>query len=440
MVMKTYKIIVIAIILLIVGGIGYYFLSNKTASDNIPSSVIKKAIENDGNKTVVDLNSLTFEGTGMTIENDVIYIVYGGTYEFTGSTSSNIIIDIQDDKDVYLVFNNINIASSSAPINIVQGDVFITLKDGTNNYLEYNKDYSSNEEVTAAIYSSDDITIAGNGKLEIKSNYDAISSKDTITIENGEYIINVLGDGIQAKDSVTINDGKFDIKTGDGYVATSKSMDFGMWNNETKNSDDRSSKGIKSSNLIVINGGTFNFDVSDDAIHSDGNLTISSGKFIIQSSDDAIHADGLVTIDGGEFEITASEGIEATYVKINDGTININATDDGINAGDKSKEYETTIEINGGNITIKMASGDTDGIDSNGNLYINGGTINVTCNSPFDYDGEAKYTGGTMIVNGEKTTTITNQMMGGMAPGGPMDGQKMNQNNQNNMNKKGGRI
>ena len=45
-----------------------------------------------------------------------------------------------------------------------------------------------------------------------------------------------------------------------------------------------------------------------------------------------------------------------------------------------------------------------------------------------------------MIVNGEKTTTITNQMMGGMAPGGPMDGQKMNQNNQNNMNKKGGRI
>ena len=65
-----------------------------------------------------------------------------------------------------------------------------------------------------------------------------------------------------------------------------------------------------------------------------------------------------------------------------------------------------------------MGQGDTDGIDSNGNLYINGGTINVTCNSPFDYDGEAKYNGGTLIVNGEETNTITNQFMGG----GPMGG------------------
>ena len=75
--------------------------------------------------------------------------------------------------------------------------------------------------------------------------------------------------------------------------------------------------------------------------------------------------------------------------------------------------YETTIEINGGNLTIKMGAGDTDGIDSNGNLYINGGTIDITANSPFDYDGESKYTGGTIIVNGEETNTITNQMMGG---------------------------
>ena len=48
------------------------------------------------------------------------------------------------------------------------------------------------------------------------------------------------------------------------------------------------------------------------------------------------------------------------------------------------------------------------------------GTINITGNSPFDYDGEAKYTGGTMIVNGSETTTITNQFMtGGMQGGAP---------------------
>lgn len=60
-----------------------------------------------------------------------------------------------------------------------------------------------------------------------------------------------------------------------------------------------------------------------------------------------------------------------------------------------------------------MGQGDTDAIDSNGDLYINGGTLNITAQSPFDYDGQANYTGGTMIVNGSETTTITNQMMGG---------------------------
>ena len=73
-----------------------------------------------------------------------------------------------------------------------------------------------------------------------------------------------------------------------------------------------------------------------------------------------------------------------------------------------------------------MAQGDTDGIDSNGDLTITGGTINITGQSAFDYDGTATYTGGTLIVNGEEIHELTNQMMGpgGMGPGG-MNGQRM---------------
>ena len=58
-----------------------------------------------------------------------------------------------------------------------------------------------------------------------------------------------------------------------------------------------------------------------------------------------------------------------------------------------------------------MGRGDTDAIDSNGNIYVNGGTINITAQSPFDYDGTAKYSGGTIIVNGKEVNEITNQMM-----------------------------
>ena len=64
-----------------------------------------------------------------------------------------------------------------------------------------------------------------------------------------------------------------------------------------------------------------------------------------------------------------------------------------------------------------MSQGDTDGIDSNGDLYINGGTVDVTAQFPFDYDGTAEHNGGTIIVNGEETDEITNQFGGG-GPGG----------------------
>ena len=108
-----------------------------------------------------------------------------------------------------------------------------------------------------------------------------------------------------------------------------------------------------------------------------------------------------------------------TRMPINGGSIQISASDDGINAARKSSVYTPTVEINGGDITISMGAGDTDGVDSNGNIVINGGTISVTGQSTFDYDGTAQYNGGTIIVNGQQVYSIPNQIMGGR---GGMDG------------------
>ena len=179
--------------------------------------------------------------------------------------------------------------------------------------------------------------------------------------------------------------------------------------------------GIVCKDDLEISGGNFVITAGDDGINSNDSTVIKGGTFKITASGDGIHTDGYLEIDDGNISISAREGLEGTSIKINGGTVTISASDDGINASNKSTEYSVQVEINGGTLTISMGQGDTDGIDSNGNLYINGGTITITGQSPFDYDGEAKYTGGKMIINGSETTEITNQFAnggGGQQPGG----------------------
>lgn len=74
------------------------------------------------------------------------------------------------------------------------------------------------------------------------------------------------------------------------------------------------------------------------------------------------------------------------------------------------------ITISGGTIDIAMGSGDTDAIDSNGDVTISGGTIAITGQSGqsgVDFDGTGTLSGGTVTVNGTQVTELTGQMMGG---------------------------
>lgn len=425
----------------------------------------------------LDLNSLSYTGDGIDISNNTITITKEGKYYFSGSaTDANVVVNASDDAKVILVFENANIASSNTAvinginakkiiINFVEGSIN-TFTDSSN----YTK-FTEEDEPDSTIFSKTDLIISGKGTLVINANYkDAIASKDELIIADATLKITSADDGIRGKDSAQISNADITINSkGDGIKSTNDSdtekgyiiinnsniiieteadgiqaetilkVTSGNINITTTGStaNDNSSKALKASSLIQIVNGTFNINSTDDGLHSNGNIYIDSGTFTITSKDDAIHADGLMEINGGKFDITAVEGIEATYVKINDGTININSTDDGINAGKKSTSYDVTVEINGGYITIKMGNGDTDGIDSNGNLYINGGTIDITGNSPFDYDGTAEYNGGTLIVNGSQTNTIISQFMGG-GFGGMQGGNPNNMQGQVTMQKQGG--
>jgi len=157
-----------------------------------------------------------------------------------------------------------------------------------------------------------------------------------------------------------------------------------------------STKGIKAGGGMYLNGGTYQIDSADDSIHSNANITIADGTYTLATGDDGVNADDALIVNGGTITVTESyEGLEGLTVTIDDGTIDITASDDGINtAGEK-------MELNGGYIHI-LAGGD--GVDSNGDLTINGGEIYIdgpsdNGNSAIDYgDRSSAYVNGGMLV------------------------------------------
>ena len=195
----------------------------------------------------------------------------------------------------------------------------------------------------------------------------------------------------------------------------------------TADGDTNTDAVIFSKDDLVLNGtGTLTISSTDNGVTSKDDLKVTGGTLVIDCASHGLEANDRALIAGGNITLSAKEGVEATYVYIAGGTLTISATDDGINAAANSNEYEVCIEIAGGDITITMAQGDTDALDSNGSILVSGGTVDITAQFAFDFVTGAQHTGGTITVNGETVDTITESMMsggmGGQMPGG-MGGQ-----------------
>ena len=269
----------------------------------------------------------------------------------------------------------------------------------------------------------DSVRIA-DGTITITAGTDAIHSENADDAEKGA--VSILGgsiaaesgsDGIDATGAVSIEGGSLNITAGGGADSVSRyASGRGGWG-ESSSSSSSGGKGVKSDASVTISGGTVDIDSADDAIHTDGDVTISGGALTLKSGDDGVHADASLTISGGSVTVSDSyEGLEAADIVIEDGEISITASDDGLNAaggsdgsnsggwfgGDPFASQDASITISGGTLTVNS---DGDGIDSNGDLTVSGGTIFVSGptnsgNGALDYNGSGVITGGTLIAAG----------------------------------------
>lgn len=322
-----------------------------------------------GTQGSADETSLVFTDSGITANNGAYtdYAAEGtnltingsGTYVVSGSCSDGTIKIEEGTEGVTLVLNGIDLTSGDTAA-IVCGkstEVNIEVKDGTENTLtdsaENNDDnYPDNTNAENAVIKCKDgseVTISGGGTLNINAN------------------------------------GKNGIKSG-----------------ATTDEEGEASLTVKEAVVNIIS--------ENDGMNAEQLLNIESGSLTVSAVDDGVHCDYIMNIgadgtDGPVIDIAeCNEGLEAATLNIYSGDIKINAEDDCINAANKNlSDYEFSVTISGGTLYMYSATGD--GIDSNGDINITGGTTEVWTansddNSPIDADGEATITGGTILGGG----------------------------------------
>ena len=308
-------------------------------------------------------------------DGQALRVTASGVYVLKGTAAeATVYVEAGKDDKVQLVLDGLNVVNTSSPVICIKSADKVWITTQADSSLSVTGAFASDgsEQPNGVLYSKEDLILNGTASLTVSSSHNGVTAKDDLKITGGTYQIMAAKKALDANDSIRVAGGTLSLTAGtDGLHA--------------ENNDD-DAKGY-----IYIGGGILN----------------------IQAGDDGIHANSVVQIDGGTVSVRAAEGIEGTYVQLNGGTISVQASDDGINAGYKSSAYSPLIEINDGDITVVVGAGDTDGIDSNGSIIVNGGVIRVTGNSTFDCDGYAQYNGGTIIVNGQEVAYIPNQMMGG---------------------------
>ena len=210
--------------------------------------------------------SVTVSGTTATITAEGVYVLTGTLQ------NGQIIVDAPKDAKVQLVLDGVTIHSeTSAAIYVRQADkVFLTLAAGKENNLSSGDAFEAIDDnnIDAAVFSKDTLTINGAGALTVAS---------------------PAGHGVAVKGKLKITGGSVRI-TAARHGATGK-------------------------NGVYICGGTLDITAEQDGLHAEndedatrGMVVISSGSVRIAANGDGIDAGGTLEITDGDFDIVTGGG------------------------------------------------------------------------------------------------------------------------------------
>lgn len=362
-------------------------------------------------------DSAEISGSGAEFSDGNLIISAAGTYVLSGTISDGqIIVDVDKESDIKLVFNGINVScSDNAALFINKADkVTITLESGSENTLSDGQEYSLDEDtsnVDGTIFCRSDLTLNGSGTLNITANYKhGIVCKDDLVIADGNYTVNSASGGIYGKDSIKINSGNFIVNAGTNGIKSSNTED--------------ADKGY-----IYINGGTFDITAGTDGIEAESVLSIENGTFNIVTgggSDNAsMTSDGQPNNDWGNWggrnnNMTPPDGMTAPGENAGEMTPPDRQNTEITAAANTSEEYFTAVSsessdesssestsakavkagselnIKGGEMTIDSSD---DSIHCNGNVNISGGTLSAKSGDDGVHaDGELIITDGTINI------------------------------------------
>ena len=343
--------------------------------------------DSSGEKTIDLANPTATDG--VSVENGTITITSGGTYRLTGEYSGQVKIEAAKTDTVRLVLDNAKITNSTgAAINVVSAaEAIIYTAAGTTNTVADEANYTAtgDDDPDAAIYSTANLTLTGEGSLSVEGAYEeGIHTTGGLVIASGTLEVNAANTGIKGKDYVDI--------TG-GIVNVIAAQD-----------------GIKSTN-------------TDD--ESMGFTRLSAGSVTVSAGDDGLKAPRTLKISGGTLNIEKSnEGIEAQYINILDGDVTVNSTDDGINASLKDSSSDTSSDTTSGT----AAAGQQTQQNQNGQAQQAPAGGGAAPGGSQDSTGQSSNTGQQNSSTGQNTTnTIQN------GTGQNTDGQSSTGQNQQNM-------